>query len=88
LRAEFHLPFGPCDEESHARLKTEEPGEIDIAAIHDVEGACLHGKMIEGFDIVHFPVGNVDKTGDIAAQIDQGMELDSRLASAELRPRE
>ena len=44
--------------------------------------------MIERFDIVHFPIGNVDKTGDVAAQIDQRMELDSRLVSAEFRPRE
>lgn len=88
VRAEFHFPFGTRDEESHARLKTVEPGEIDIASIHDIEGARFHGKMIEGFDIVHFPLGNMDKTRNVAAQIDQGMELDGSFASAELRPRE
>ena len=86
--AELHLLFGAGDEESHVGLKAVESGEIDIAAVHDVEGACFHEEMVEGFDIVHFPVGNMDKTGNVATQIDQGMELDRRLASAEFRPRE
>lgn len=44
--------------------------------------------MVEGFDIVHFARGNVDKTRDVAAQVDQGMQLDGALAAAKTRPRE
>ena len=84
----MHVRFGARDEKRHVCLKTEEPGEIDIASIHDVEGTGFDREMIECFDIVHFSIGNVDKAGDVAAKVDQGMELDGSFASAEVRPRE
>ena len=87
LDAELQVLFRARDEESHARLKAVESGEIDIAPSHGIEGARVEGEMVERFDIVHFAVGNVDKTGNVAAQIDQGVELDGRLASAEVCPR-
>ena len=58
--------FGACDEASHARLKPVETSEINITSIHDVEGAGFDREMIESFDIVHFSVGNMNKTGNIA----------------------
>ncbi len=42
--------------------------------------------MIEGVDIVQFSWGNVDKAGDVAAEIDQRVQLDGPLAAAESRP--
>jgi hypothetical protein len=88
LRTELHVLFCASDEESHARLKAEESGKIDIASIHDVVSARFDREVIESFDIVHFSVGNMDKTGNVATQIDQSMKLDSCFASAKLRPRE
>jgi len=37
---------------------------------------------------VQFAVGYMDKRGDIAAQVQQGMELDRRFGSAEVGPGE
>jgi hypothetical protein len=88
LRAKLQVLFGTRDEESHARLEAVKSSEIDIAAIHGVEGARFDREMVESVNIVHFAVGNVDKTRDVAAQIDQGVEFDSSFASAELCPRE
>jgi len=70
------------------RLEPVEAGEIDVTAIHDVEGARLDGQMIERLDIVHFPVGNMDETGNVATQVDQRVEFDGRFSAAELGPRE
>ena len=86
--AALEVLLGTRDEESHVRLKDVEPGEIDVASVHDVEGAGLQRQMVESLDIVHFSAGNVDKTGDVAAQVDQGVQLDGSLASAKARPRE
>ena len=80
--------LGARYEEGHVQLEGVQSGEIDVASIHDVESTWLQGKVIEGVDIVHFPAGNVDETGDVAAQVDQGMELDGRLASTKPCPRE
>ena len=62
--------------------------EIDVAAVHHVERARFDGQLVEHVHIVHFPVGNVDKTGDVAAQVDQRVQLDGALAPAKLGPRE
>jgi len=88
LRAKLHVLFCARDEESHVCVEAVQSSEIDITSIHGVEGARLDGKMIERFDIVHFSIGNVDETGNVPSEIDQGMELDGRFASAESRPRE
>ena len=85
---ELEILFGTGEEKRQARLKTVQPGEIDVAAIHHIEGAGFEGKMVEDLDIVHFPGGNVDKTRNVAAQVEQRMEFHRGFASAELRPRE
>jgi hypothetical protein len=76
------------DEEGHVGLKDIEAGEIDVASVHNVERAGFDRKVVEGFDIVHFPAGNMDKTRDVAAQVDERMQLDGSLAPAKARPRE
>lgn len=44
--------------------------EIDVAAVHDVEGAGFQSQWIQGIDIVNFSVGKVDKAGDDSSQVD------------------
>ncbi len=39
--------------------------EIDVAAIHHVEGPGLWQKFVEDVDVVHRAVGNVESTGPI-----------------------
>ena len=65
--------LGAGDEEGHVGLKEIESGEIDVTSVHHLERAGFQGEKVEGVDIVHFPRGNVDKTGDVAAQVDQGV---------------
>jgi hypothetical protein len=60
--------------------------EIDVAFVHHVEGARLDRQMVEDRHIVRFPVSYADKTGDVAPQVDERMELDGSLAATESRP--
>ena len=61
--------------------------EVDVAAIHDVVGARLGNQQVEDVDVVNLAVGDFDEGRDVAAQVDQGMQLDRRLGRAERRPR-
>jgi len=55
--------------------------EIDIAAVHDVDGAGLDHQIIDERHIRAFSLGNVDHGRDQAAQVDLRMELDGRVPS-------
>ena len=80
--------LGSHDEERRAKGEHEEAFEIDVGPIHDVEGAGLGADLVEDVDVVHFAVGNADKRGDVASQVQQRVHLHGSLAPAELGPRE
>src|ERR1700679_791612 len=84
---EQNVGFCPHDEESCAEGEDVEALEIHIAAIDDVECTGLRQNLVEDFDIVYFAVGNADKRGDIAVQVEQRMHLDRAFVLAELGPR-
>jgi hypothetical protein len=60
---EFEIGFGAGGEEAGGLMEAVEPLEVEVAAVHDVEGAGLGNQYIEDIDVVQFAVGNVDKTG-------------------------
>ena len=68
--------------------KDVEAGEIQIGSIQNVEGAWLRDQIVEGVDVVDFPLGNLDKRGDVAAQIEKRMQFDSSLAASKSGPGE
>ena len=63
-------------------MQDEEPFEVHVAPVHDVEGAWLRQQDIEDVDVVQLAVGDMDESRDIAPQIQQGMEFDRRLGGA------
>ena len=79
--------FGADDEETPRHVQGEEPLEVHAATVHDVESSRLGQQNIEDVDIVQLAVGDMDEGGDVASQIQQGMELDGRLGGAKVRPR-
>lgn len=83
----IHVRLRPCDEEGAGQMQHIESGEIDIAAIHDVDGTWLGKQQVESVHIVQLAVGYGDKAWDIATQIEQGVHLDRGLGGAEMRPR-
>ena len=62
--------------------------KIDIASIHHIERARLDRQMIENGDIVGFPVGNPHESGNVAAQIQERVQLHRPFATTKPRPRE
>jgi len=78
--------LGTRHEESRALLKHIQTSEIDVSSIHDIERARFEDQEVEGIDIVHFSAGNVDKTRNVAAEIDQRVQFDGALAFAKLGP--
>jgi hypothetical protein len=81
------IGFGTDDEESHLVCETEESSEVDVAAIHDIEGARLDEQIVEKMNIVHETACNAYKAGNGAFQVHQRVHLDGAFVSAELRPR-
>ena len=60
--------------------------EVDVAAIHDVDGACFGDQQIESVNVVQLAVRDVNEARDVAAQIEQRVHLHRRLGGAKVRP--
>ena len=69
-------------------MQAVEAGEVEIGAIHDVESPGFGQEQVYDVDIMSLAVGDVDEGGDMAAQVEQGMQLHRRLGFAEMGPRE
>ena len=70
------IGLGPDNEEGGGDSQGEQALEIEVGAVHDVAGTRLGDEQVEDVDIVQFAVGEMDKGGDIAAQVQQGMQFD------------
>ena len=62
---EQDILLGAHHEERQAQGEHVESFEIDVAAIHHVEGTGLGQNLVEDVDVVHRAVGNADKRGGI-----------------------
>jgi len=83
-----HIRLGTDNEESGAEGKNKEPLKIDVASVHDVEGACLWHDLVQDIHILHITTGDADERRNVAMQVQQSMRLDCGLALTELRSRE
>ena len=63
-------------------------GEIQIGSIQNIEGSGFRDQIVEGVDIVDFPLGNLDKRWDVATQIEKRMQFDGSLAASKSGPGE
>ena len=81
-----YVRLGAHDEESRAEREHKQALEIDVSAIHHVECARLRHDLVEDVYVVHLAVGNADKRGDIAVQVQQRVHLDGGFVLAELGP--
>src|ERR1700689_2089463 len=82
-----HARLGPCDKEGARTMKGVQPFEIQVGAVHDVEGAGLEGDVVKDIHVMSFSVGNLNKSGDGTTQIQQRVQLYRRLLLTEVRPR-
>lgn len=82
----FEVRLGARDEEAARFVQTMETLEVQVAMVHQVVGAGLGKQQIEDVDVVKLAVADMDEAGNIAAQIQQRMQLDGRLGGAERCP--
>ena len=82
----LEVALGSCDKEGGGLVNPVKAGEVEIAAIEDVEGSGLEHQLVEEIDVVNFAIGDDHPTGNRAAQIQQRMQLHGGFVSAKLRP--
>ena len=61
--------LGPDDEECGGLVEGVEAVEVEVAAVHDIEGAGFGQEQVKDLDIVQFPIGDVDKRGNTAFKV-------------------
>src|ERR1700694_3604950 len=83
----LHVYFCARDEKVALLMDRKKSSEIDIAAIHDIDGAGLRNDQIQRQGIAHFAVRNVNETGDWATQIKERVHLYPSFGRAKIRPR-
>ena len=81
-----HVALGSGDKESARLMQSEQAAEIQIAPIHDVESPGLDSEHVQHIDFVNLAVRDVYECGNVAAQIQQGMQFHSRPGSAKRSP--
>jgi hypothetical protein len=75
-----HATLGAGDEERAGLMQGVQSGEIQIAPVHHVECARLDGQDIQHTDLVGLAIADVEEGGNVATQIQQGMQFDAALA--------
>jgi len=83
---EQEVRFRADDEERRAHGESVQPLEIDVAAIHEVDGPGLRQNLVEDVDVVHFSIGNADKGGDVAVQVQERVHFDGGFVLAKFGP--
>ena len=79
--------LGAGDEESAGLMKPMESGEIEIATIHDVEGARFPDQLVEDVHVMNTARRDNDDGGKVALQGQPRMQFDRRLVSPKRGPR-
>ena len=78
--------LGADDKEGAGAVQGVLVGEVQISAVHDVEGTGLHQQFGLGIGIVLASLGDGQESGDVSPQIQQGVEFDGGLGGAEGGP--
>ncbi len=67
----IHVALRPGHKEAACLLQPVQALEIDVATIHDMEGARLRNQLNQDVPVVQLAVADLAETRDIAAQIEQ-----------------
>ncbi len=65
-----HAALGARDEEGARAVEDVKTLEVDVSAIHHVEGSGLWRDRIENVDVVQSSFGNLNECGDRATQVE------------------
>ena len=84
---ELGIGLGTGDEEGVGLMNHKQSLEIQVPAIEQVVSARLDVQQVQGVDLVSLAVADVNECGDGAAQVQKGVQFDSRLVRAKRCPR-
>ena len=68
--AELEVGLGAGHEQRPGGMESVQEPEIQVSAIHDVVGTGTRNQVVQGVDIVQFPVRDQNKFGDGAVQVE------------------
>src|SRR5262245_14366451 len=80
--------FRTSHKERSTLMHTVESFEIEIAAVHQVNGSGLPDQLIEDVDLVDLSTRDDHHRRNTAAKIEKGGKIDCGFVSSKLRPRE
>ena len=83
----FEIGLRARDKERPGEMQSVQALEVEIAPVHHVKGARLGQQLVEHIDVVPLAVGDADEARNVAAQIDQCVQLDRRLGRTKRCPR-
>lgn len=83
---ETSVAFGTDHEIRTGRLDSEQPGEIEIATIKNVDASRVVVNLVHEVDVVDRTVCDPHEYRDWSGQIDLSVKLDRRLGGSEMRP--
>jgi hypothetical protein len=83
-----HARLRSRDEEHPLSGQAIEPGEIDVAAVHDQNRSGLEAKLARDAHVSDPPLGNHGHRRQVAVMIEEQMQLHSPLGALVLRPAE
>ena len=84
---ELGIGLGTGDEEGVGLMNHKQSLKIQVPAIEQVVSARLDVQQVQGVDLVGLAVADVNESGYGAAQVQQGVQFDSRLVRAKGCPR-
>ncbi len=85
--SEAQIRLGSCHKKTAGLVQAMQSGEVEVAAIHDVERPGLGNDLVENVHVVQLSVADVDEAGNVATQVEQRMQLDGRLGRPKRSPR-
>ena len=83
----FGIAFGPGHKECLGLMNLVKPCKIQVPAVHQIKGASLDDELIQDVDFVGLSVCNVNETGYVSMQIQEGVHLHRSLGCAKRSPR-
>src|SRR5712692_9395174 len=81
------IRFTASHEEAARLVEAIKAFKVQEATIHDVESAGLGQQLVEDVDLMHLAITDVEESRNVAAQIQQRVQLDGRFGQAERGPR-
>jgi hypothetical protein len=83
---ELGVALGTGHKEGFGLVNHEQPGKVQVAPIHQIKRTGFEHKIVQNVDLVGLAVGDVDEAGNVAAQVQQRVQLDGRFGRAKRCP--